>query len=179
MIVDMRPLEYKEGVLKLLDQTKLPQEVIWVECKTYNDVAIAIKDMIVRGAPAIGVSAAYGIAIGAQAIDTDSKDVFAKLENVCNTLKNTRPTAVNLFWAIERVFNKAISNKSKSISELKEFIINEALLMDKEDVETNKSIGYHGNTIIKEGWTILTHCNIGALATCDYGTATWCYQGSS
>jgi methylthioribose-1-phosphate isomerase len=172
MIVGMRPLVYKKGILKLLDQTKLPQEVVWVECKTYNDVATAIKDMIVRGAPAIGVSAAYGIAIGARAIDTDSRDAFfTKLENVCNTLKNTRPTAVNLFWAIERVFNKAISNKNKSISEIKEIIVNEALLMDKEDVETNKSIGYHGNTLIKEGWTILTHCNAGALATCDYGTA--------
>ena len=77
MIVGMRPLVYKKGILKLLDQTKLPQEVVWVECKTYNDVAIAIKDMIVRGAPAIGVSAAYGMAIGARAIDTDSRDAFS------------------------------------------------------------------------------------------------------
>ncbi|NSW91387.1 MAG: S-methyl-5-thioribose-1-phosphate isomerase [Firmicutes bacterium] len=168
----MKPLEYKQGILKLIDQTKLPREVIWVECKTYNDVAQAIKDMIIRGAPAIGVSAAYGIAIGSQAIDTNSKDIFFnELEKICDVIKNTRPTAVNLFWAVERIYNKAISNIDKSISEIKDIILNEAFLMELEDIETNKKIGCHGNRLIKYGWTILTHCNAGALATSDYGTA--------
>ncbi|HOJ10537.1 MAG TPA: S-methyl-5-thioribose-1-phosphate isomerase [Clostridiales bacterium] len=168
----MRPLEYKDGVLKLIDQTRLPGEVVWVECRTYNDAAKAIKDMIVRGAPAIGVSAAYGTAIGALSIDTDSKDVFfGELKNICDTISKTRPTAVNLFWAIDRVYKKALVNKNKAIDEIKSVIMNEACLMDQEDVETNKRIGRYGKSLIKEESTVLTHCNAGALATCDYGTA--------
>src|SRR5690348_177109 len=98
----MKPLEYKNGVLKLIDQTKLPTEHIIVECKTYQEVAKAIVDMIVRGAPAIGVSAAYGVAIGALDIKTDSKEIFFKeLSNICDVIKGTRPTAVNLFWAVD------------------------------------------------------------------------------
>ncbi len=168
----MRPLEYENGVLKLIDQTKLPTENITFECKTYNDAAIAIKDMIVRGAPAIGVTAAYGIAIGANAINTDSKEVFfEELDKICHTLKNTRPTAVNLFWAIDRIYIAAAINKDKKISEIKSIIENEAKKMDIEDVDTNNSIGKNGNCLIEPNWTILTHCNAGALATCDYGTA--------
>ena len=168
----MKPLEYKEGVLRLIDQTRLPREISWVECKTYNDVARAIKDMIVRGAPAIGVSAAYGIAIGARGIAANSGDVFFnELGKICDTVKNTRPTAVNLFWAVERIWKKAILNKDKSICEIKDIILNEAMLMEQEDIKTNREIGLNGNSLIKEGWTILTHCNAGALATSDYGTA--------
>lgn len=168
----MKPLEYKDGVLKLLDQTKLPVEHKIVDCCTYQEVADAIVDMIVRGAPAIGVSAAYGIAIGALAIDTESKDVFfEELDKICNIMRGTRPTAVNLFWAVDRVYRKALENKSKSVKELKDIIVEEASRMDMEDVETNKSIGLHGSELIKNNSTILTHCNAGALATSDYGTA--------
>lgn len=168
----MRPLEYKNGVLKLIDQTKLPTEHKIVECRTYTDVANAIKDMTVRGAPAIGVTAAYGIAIGAISLNTGSKAVFFdKLKEICDTLRNTRPTAVNLFWAIERIYNTALENKDKSIKQIKEEILEEAYRMDSEDVEINKSIGRNGNKLIRAGSTILTHCNAGALATCDYGTA--------
>jgi len=168
----MKPLEYKNGILRFLDQTKLPGEVVWVECKTYEDVATAIRDMIVRGAPAIGVTAAYGVAIGALAVDTNSREIFFReLDKICDVIRKTRPTAVNLFWAIDRVYGKAVSNKDKSVSEIKDIILNEASLMELEDIEINKKIGYYGNSLIKVGWTILTHCNAGALATCGYGTA--------
>jgi methylthioribose-1-phosphate isomerase len=170
----MKPLEFrkKEKILRLIDQTRLPREIIWVECKTYEDIAQAIKDMIVRGAPAIGISAAYGIVIGAFSIDTNSIDVyFNELGKICNKIKDTRPTAVNLFWAVERIWEKAISNKDKSICEIKDIILNEAMLMEQDDTRINRKIGHNGNFLIKEGWTILTHCNAGALATSDYGTA--------
>lgn len=128
--------------------------------------------MIIRGAPAIGVTAAYGVAIGANSIQTTSKeDFFRILKDICDTLSATRPTAVNLFWAIERIYSKAESLYEKPIDEIKSEILNEVFKMDEEDVETNKSIGLYGNTIIKDNSTILTHCNAGALATCDYGTA--------
>lgn len=168
----MRPLEFKDGILKLIDQTKLPTEYIIMNCSTYKEAAAAITDMIVRGAPAIGVTAAYGVVLGAFETQTDSKDSFFEhLEEVCSALRSTRPTAVNLFWAIDRVYKKALANKDKSISEIKDVILNEAKKMDEEDVETNKLIGSNGNQLIKDNDTILTHCNAGALATCDYGTA--------
>jgi len=168
----MRPLEYKDGILKLIDQTKLPLEHCVVDCKTYQEVASAITDMIVRGAPAIGVTAAYGIAIGVRTLNTGSKDEFFKdLEEICTTMRNTRPTAVNLFWAVDRIYKKALEYRDKPIEEIKQIIAEEACRMDAEDVETNKKIGIHGNELIKAGATILTHCNAGALATSEYGTA--------
>jgi len=168
----MRPLEYKDGVLRLIDQTKLPTQKVYVECTTYIEVAEAIKNMIVRGAPAIGVTAAYGLAIGARSVKTQSKsEFFTNIEQICNILRSTRPTAVNLFWAIDRVYKTALYNKEKSLNEIKEAILNEAVKMDCEDVETNKAIGRNGLSLIKDNYTILTHCNAGALATCDYGTA--------
>lgn len=168
----MKPLKYENGILKLIDQTKLPTEHILVECRTYEEVAKAIVDMIVRGAPAIGVSAAYGVAIGAIAIESESKEeFFKKLETICQVIKGTRPTAVNLFWAVDRVYEKALANKDKTIKEIKDIIVEEAVTMDREDEETCKAIGKHGNELIKENSTILTHCNAGALATSDYGTA--------
>lgn len=168
----MKPLEYKDGILRLIDQTKLPTEHEIVECRTYREVADAIVNMIVRGAPAIGVSAAYGIAIGALSICTSSREKFFKeLDQICEVMRNTRPTAVNLFWAIERIRTKALANKEKTVDEIKKSIVDEAAAMDIEDVETNKKIGVNGSGLIKNGSTILTHCNAGALATCDYGTA--------
>ncbi len=169
---NMRPLEFKDGVLKLIDQTKLPSEYIIVNCKTYQEVAAAIRDMIVRGAPAIGAAAAYGVAIGALALDTDSKDIFLKeLGNICDVMRSTRPTAVNLFWAVGRIYNKALSNIERPVSEIKEILLSEACKLDRDDVENNLAIGRNGNELIKGNYTILTHCNAGALATCDYGTS--------
>lgn len=168
----MRPLEFKNGILTLLDQTQLPTKILYVDCKNYKEAATGIRDMIIRGAPAIGVTAAYGIVLGAFGINTDSKELFFhELEEVCSTLRNTRPTAVNLFWAIDRVYQKALANKNQEIQKIKEIILEEAYKMDAEDVETNKKIGFFGNQLIGQNDTILTHCNAGALATCDYGTA--------
>ena len=168
----MRPLEFKDGVLKLIDQTKLPTELVYVECRTYKEVAASIVDMIIRGAPAIGVTAAYGIAIGAGSVNTESNVVFYKeLEEICSVMRNTRPTAVNLFWAVERMRKKALEYKESSVRDIKTALVDEASKMDLEDVATNRRIGFHGNELIRDGFTILTHCNAGALATCDYGTA--------
>ncbi len=168
----MRPLEFKDGVLKLINQTRLPTELVYVECRTYKEVADAITDMIVRGAPAIGVTAAYGIAIGASAIDTGSKEAFFKeLEEICTVIRSTRPTAVNLFWAVDRMRRKALECNAPDLAEIKALLVREACEMDREDVEINKTLGLHGSKLIKDGFTILTHCNAGALATCDYGTA--------
>ncbi len=168
----MRPLIYENGKLRLIDQTRLPAETIWHEYTSWEQVAKAIKDMIVRGAPAIGVTAAYGLAIGASDIHTTDKDVFIReLSQIGEGIKNTRPTAVNLFWAVDRVVKKAVSNSDKSIDEIKEIILLEAQQMDEEDVQSNQRIGQYGNQLIRHGDTILTHCNAGSLATCDYGTA--------
>lgn len=168
----MRPLEYCNGVLKLVDQTKLPLKKKIVELSTYEEIADAIKKMTVRGAPAIGVTAVYGVVVAANSINTSSKDeFFEKLKKACDLIKSTRPTAVNLFWAVDRVYNKAVSNKDKSIEQIREIIEAEARLMEKEDIESNRAIGKYGNELIKPNYTILTHCNAGALATCDYGTA--------
>lgn len=168
----MKTLEFCNGVLKLVDQTKLPLEREIVELSTYEEIADAIKTMIVRGAPAIGVTAVYGVVVAANSINTTSTErFFEELKKACDLIKSTRPTAVNLFWAVDRVYNKALSNKDKPITQIREIIEAEANLMEKEDIESNRAIGKFGNELIKENSTILTHCNAGALATCDHGTA--------
>lgn len=141
---------WKDNHLFLLDQTKLPDKIVYCECKTYKDVIHAIKTMKVRGAPAIGVAAAFGMALAELARED--------LEKAAEEIKAARPTAVNLFWAVDRVLNA-------------DSALDEALKMYDEDIETNKTIGKHGATIIEDGDTILTHCNAGALACVDYGTA--------
>jgi methylthioribose-1-phosphate isomerase len=168
----MRPLYFENWVLRLIDQTRLPEEIIWLECSTYGQVAKAIKDMIIRGAPAIGVTAAYGIVLGMNAIKTKDKDVFFKeVKRIADEIKNTRPTAVNLFWAVDRIMNKVIDNREKGIGEIIEIALAEARQMDEEDVQSNRKIGEFGSKLIRSWDTILTHCNAGSLATCDYGTA--------
>lgn len=168
----MRPLYFENGVLRLIDQTKLPEETIWREYSSYDQVAKAIKDMIIRGAPAIGVTAAYGIVLGMNEIKTEDKDVFFKeVKRIADEIKNTRPTAVNLFWAVDRVVNKVIDNREKDIEGIIEIALKEARKMDEEDVQSNRKIGELGSELIRSGDTILTHCNAGSLATCDYGTA--------
>ena len=150
MGVTMKTLEWEENKLKLIDQTKLPDELSYVYCESYQDVIIAIKDMIVRGAPAIGVTAAFGMALA----DIDGVD----LNKAAIEIKSARPTAVNLFWAVDRVLNS-------------DNPLDEALKMYEEDMATNRAIGIFGAEVIDEGDTILTHCNAGALACVDYGTA--------
>lgn len=168
----MRPINWEDGILKLVDQTKLPVELVWVKCQNYKDVELAIKKMIVRGAPAIGVAAAYGMAMGARDIETEDKGLFIiQLEEIASILRETRPTAVNLFWAIERMLNKARSLSDLSIQQIKERSVEEAVSIDEEDIAANRAIAKHGNTLVNKGSRILTHCNAGALATSDYGTA--------
>jgi len=168
----MKPIVWDKGCLRLLDQTKLPLEEKIIECRDYRSVADAIREMRVRGAPAIGAAAAYGMVIGARGIDAgDKKRWFKELEKVAETLKNTRPTAVNLTWAVDRMLKKAEENKHLGIRELQDILENEAVKIAREDVESNYAIGRFGNTLVPERARILTHCNAGALATVGYGTA--------
>lgn len=165
-------IEWKDGMVRMLDQTRLPLEVTFFDCRTYHDVAKGIKDLIIRGAPAIGIAAAMGIALGAQDINTRNfKSFYDELEKVCNHIGSTRPTAVNLFWAINRMKEFTLSNKEKPIGDIKKVLIDEANRILQEDIEANKTMGRHGAQFIKNGDTILTHCNAGALATGGYGTA--------
>ncbi|HEW81399.1 MAG TPA: S-methyl-5-thioribose-1-phosphate isomerase, partial [Nitrospirae bacterium] len=169
----VKTIELVNGVVNMLDQTKLPREVIYVECKDYTMVAKGIKELWIRGAPAIGIAASMGIAIGANAINASSYDDFMKgLEPIFNTLLETRPTAVNIQWAVERTKKLLDERKDESIDSLKTFLTDEANRVLENDIEINKTIGKFGSRFIKDGDTIITHCNAGSLATGGYGTAT-------
>ncbi len=169
----MKPIIWEKGCLKLLDQTKLPLEEKIIECRSYQAVADAIRDMIVRGAPAIGATAAFGIVIGAKEVGVieDKKRWLEELKKIGFELKQTRPTAVNLAWAVERMLKKAEDNIQSGIPQLQDILENEALEIAREDVESNYAIGRFGDELVPEGANILTHCNAGALATVGYGTA--------
>ena len=152
----------------MIDQSLLPTREVYRVYNDHRDVARAIKDMVIRGAPAIGVAAAMGIALGARTLRGDRRRDFDRL---CRTFAATRPTAVNLFWAIERmrrVFNR---NRHRSFDTLRTLLEREALAIHDEDVAVNRRLGYHGAALIEDGATVLTHCNAGALATAGYGTA--------
>jgi methylthioribose-1-phosphate isomerase len=168
----IKTVEYLDGIVRMIDQTRLPLEEVFVDCATINDVANAIKTMVVRGAPAIGVSAAMGVSLGAESIQEESFESFySELEKKCLTLAKSRPTAVNLAWGIERMKRVARESKSLTIPELKKRLKQEAINICKEDIECNMAMGNFGQTLIKDGSTILTHCNAGALATAGFGTA--------
>ncbi len=157
-----------DGVV-MIDQTRLPLEETYVTCKTYEEVATAIRDMVVRGAPAIGVAAAMGVAIGvAQA---DGGDPDARFETICLTLAATRPTAVNLFWAIDRMRRLYESLRGQPLAEIQRRMIEEAKIVREEDIAINRAMGRNGAPLLPDGKTVLTHCNAGALATAGYGTA--------
>ncbi|MCL5959485.1 MAG: S-methyl-5-thioribose-1-phosphate isomerase [Chloroflexi bacterium] len=167
----MKTLQWEDGALKLIDQTRLPLEFAVVECRTYQEVADAIRNMIVRGAPAIGVAAAYGFALGAlQSKASDKGELLAELSGVTEALRQTRPTAVNLFWALQRM-NAVAQSVDGDLAEMRRAILSEAREMAREDEERNRRIGGFGAELVRDGDTILTHCNAGALATVDYGTA--------
>jgi methylthioribose-1-phosphate isomerase len=171
-VASIRTIEFKDEKLYLLDQRKLPTELSIFECKDYKDVEFAIRDMVVRGAPAIGVAGAYGIVLAAWDCMGLSKEGFLnKMEERAQVIGNSRPTAVNLMWAVRRMKGIIEENKDKTNKEIYEALLNEAHIMEKEDLETNKAIAEHGNLVIPKGATILTHCNTGALATVGYGTA--------
>ena len=167
----MRTIEWREGTVITIDQNRLPHETVLLEIKTCREMAEAIKGMKLRGAPLIGVAAAYGLALTAYHSRARTREeLISELEADAEMLRKTRPTAVNLFWAIERVLERARSTYG-DVRDVAKAVIEEANRMADEDVEANRAIGRHGAALVKDGDTILTHCNAGALATVDYGTA--------
>ncbi len=163
-----------DDVVEMIDQRKLPLEISYVELKNYGDVYDAIKGMIVRGAPAIGVAAAFGLYLAAKSLSESAtryeafKDKFFK---ICDFMFSARPTAVNLGWAIERIKSLVIKDKGKTVTSIVQDIKAESLKIYDEDIEINKNMGHYGAELLKDGYTVLTHCNAGALATAGYGTA--------
>jgi methylthioribose-1-phosphate isomerase len=167
----VRTVEWKDGVVVTIDQTKLPNELVFLNMKKCSDVASAIENMKLRGAPLIGVAAAYGLALTAFNSKAKKKeDLMKEIEESAENLRKTRPTAVNLFWAINRIVKKA-QETSWDAKAVAKAIIDEAQRMADEDVEINRKIGKYGSKLIDNGDVVLTHCNAGSLATVDYGTA--------
>jgi methylthioribose-1-phosphate isomerase len=182
MNLNIIPVKWTDEGVAMLDQRLLPTEEKWLMLKTYEEVAAGIKDMVVRGAPAIGVSAAYGIALGMkQFVGTNVNDFEDELDYICEVLGRTRPTAVNLFWAIDRMkrtFQKAKS-EGKSVSEIKGILIGDAEAIHLEDIESQRLIATFGGELIEDNSTVLTHCNAGALATGGvWGTALGVIRGA-
>ncbi|MEC4681125.1 MAG: S-methyl-5-thioribose-1-phosphate isomerase, partial [Nitrospirota bacterium] len=164
--------QWKDGQVRILDQSLLPGEVRFFDCSNYRDVAEAILELKVRGAPAIGVTAALGIALGAKQYTQKNLDGFRlHMDQVCEVIAATRPTAVNLFWAVDRMKRVLADTPRTSVEEGQEGLLEEALAILEEDVRVNHALGKHGAVIIQDGDNILTHCNAGALATAGYGTA--------
>jgi methylthioribose-1-phosphate isomerase len=159
-------IQWTEAGVVMIDQTKLPREETYVTCTDYRQVAAAIRSMVIRGAPAIGVAAAMGIALGMQ--HAQSADEF---EQICETLARTRPTAVNLFWAIDRMRRRFAELRHHSLEQIRRELVAEAQQIRLEDIAINECIGRNGAPLIPDGKTVLTHCNAGALATAGYGTA--------
>ena len=165
-------VEWKDGAVRLLDQSRLPEKVEFLDCRDYQTVARAIRELRVRGAPAIGVTAAMGVALGAQSLRASGYDEFAKgVTGICEHLAATRPTAVNLFWAIERMKRTLAGLRGQPVVEIKRRLLEESQRILDEDIAMNRALGRHGAALVKDGQTILTHCNAGALATAGYGTA--------
>lgn len=165
-------IEWNDGVVRILDQSRLPAEVSFVECKDYRMVARCIREMIIRGAPAIGIAASMGLALGAKEIATADYDKFRdRLAEIADDIASTRPTAVNLFWAIERIKDLVARSADRKIEDIRSLIEDESKRILKEDIASNMQIGRNGARLIEDGDNILTHCNAGALATGGYGTA--------
>jgi len=168
----IRPIKYSDGILRLIDQRRLPNEEVWLEYTDYHEVAEAIRSMVVRGAPAIGVTAAYGAFFGAQACEAEKyADFVTEFEEVCEVLAATRPTAVTLSWALERMKSLVRANADQPVGNLKIGLEYEAMAINEEDIRINMSMGRHGAALLPDQVRILTHCNAGALATGGYGTA--------
>jgi methylthioribose-1-phosphate isomerase len=168
----IKTLEWTPEGVCFIDQTKLPTEEVYVTCRTYQEVATAIRDMIVRGAPALGVAGAMGVALGVkQSGAEDLLALRADFEQISKTIAETRPTAVNLFWGIRRMKDKLDSLSGQSIPQIKDALVLEAQKMHAEDIAANEAMGRHGAVLLPSSGGVLTHCNAGALATCGYGTA--------
>jgi methylthioribose-1-phosphate isomerase len=167
---DYRPITWRDDRVILLDQTRLPREEVYLELDDYRDVAAAIKELKVRGAPAIGIAGAYAVALGALKIEAVATDEFLKeLDIIIETIGATRPTARNLFFALERLKRAATAqNKAAAI---KEALVNEAARIHEDEARATSRLSRYGAALIQDGWTLLTHCNTGPLAAPDYGTA--------
>ena len=178
----IKTIEWTDEGISMLDQRLLPTEEKYLMLRSYEEVAEAIKKMVVRGAPAIGVSAAMGLALGArQSVGASVADLEDDFDYMCKVMSETRPTAVNLFWAIERMRARLRREKSltKDPLEIKERLVEEALSIFREDIEANRALGRFGAELLSDGDTVLTHCNAGALATAgDYGTALGVIRGA-
>ena len=169
----VKTIEWSKGKVVMLDQSRLPIDVTYIECDNYLTVAEGIRKLWIRGAPAIGIAASMGIALAAQDIEADNTEDFSKkLEPAMDTLLKTRPTAVNIKWAVDRFRAFIEKHKDAGIQNLKELLIQEAKEVLQEDIQINRAIGLWGSQFIHDGDTILTHCNAGSLATGGYGTAT-------
>jgi methylthioribose-1-phosphate isomerase len=168
----IKTLEWTDDGVRFIDQTKLPTEEVYVTCKDYEEVATAIRDMIVRGAPAIGVAAAMGIALGLRDAEGDHvSELRRNFDQICDSMGETRPTAVNLFWAIRRMQDRFEQVNELPVAQIKQAMITEAQRMYVEDIAANEAMGQHGAVLLPSSGGVLTHCNAGALATCGYGTA--------
>ena len=166
----LRTIEWKNNSVVMIDQTKLPSELVFVKYTDYNDVAEAIRTLVVRGAPAIGVSGAFGMALAALQSSSESvESLLSDLEKAKKILFETRPTAVNLSWGLEKIME--IAKQGKTVSEIRDIVIDKAKQMAEEDINTNKKMGKNGAVLFQDNDTIMTHCNAGALATVAYGTA--------
>lgn len=166
----LRTIEWKDNKVKMIDQTKLPNELVFVEYDDYNQIADAIRTLVVRGAPAIGVSGAFGLALAAlQSKAITKENLISDLEKARKILFETRPTAVNLSWGLEQIMKIAYSEST--VDQIRESVIKEAKRMADEDIEINKTMGKNGSKLFDNNDTIMTHCNAGALATVAYGTA--------
>ncbi|NNE68271.1 MAG: S-methyl-5-thioribose-1-phosphate isomerase [Pyrinomonadaceae bacterium] len=178
----MIPVKWTDECVEMLDQRLLPTEEVWLKLKTYNDVADGIRDMVIRGAPAIGVSCAYGIALGLKNfVGMNVEDMEEELDYICEVLAKTRPTAINLFWAIDRMkrtFAKA-KEEGKNVSEIKQVMIDDAKAIHEEDIESQRLIAQFGGELLEDDSNVLTHCNAGALATGGvWGTALGVIRGA-
>lgn len=166
----LRTVEWKKNTVIMIDQTKLPNKLVYVKYKDYRDVATAIKSLVVRGAPAIGVSGAFGLALAAlQSKEKTKEKLLEDLEKARKTLFETRPTAINLAWGLERIMK--IAKAGRDVSDIRQSVVNEAKNMAEEDIEINMRMGKHGSQLFNDNDVIMTHCNAGALATVAYGTA--------
>ena len=166
----LKTIEWKDKSVVMIDQTKLPDELIFVTYTDYNDVANAIRTLVIRGAPAIGVAGAFGLALAAlQSKATTKEDMIKDLEQAKKILFETRPTAVNLAWGLNKMMN--VAKNCQNIDEIKESIVEAATTLAEDDVKINKAMGKNGAVLFDNNDTIMTHCNAGALATVAYGTA--------
>ncbi len=173
-----RTIEWTEDGVRMIDQTRLPAEEVYRTCRNYREVAEAIRSMVIRGAPAIGVAAAMGVALGVKNAGANTvSDLRAEFETIAQTISQTRPTAMNLFWAVKRmreIFEKSLAREgsgAEKIALARSRLVEEAQRVLEEDIAVNEAIGRHGAVLLEDSGTVLTHCNAGALATGGYGTA--------